>query len=118
MASGQTDESSPISPQVFHILLALASSDQHGYAIMQDIADRTDGKLRLSPGTLYGSIKRMLGEGLITELRENQRPKQDDPRRRYYHLTALGRKAIWAESNRMAQLLEQARAYGLAPSRA
>jgi DNA-binding PadR family transcriptional regulator len=118
MASGQADESSPISPQVFHILLALASGDQHGYAIMRDIADRTDGKLRLSPGTLYGSIKRMLEEGLITELRANQRPKQDDPRRRYYHLTALGRKAVWAESKRMAQLLEQAREYGLAPNRA
>jgi DNA-binding PadR family transcriptional regulator len=118
MASAQIDESSAMSPQVFHILLALASGDQHGYAIMQDIADRTDGKLRLSPGTLYGSIKRMLEEGLIVELRENQRPKQDDPRRRYYHLTASGRKAIWAESKRMAQLLEQARAYGLAPNRA
>jgi hypothetical protein len=60
----------------------------------------------------------MLEEGLITELRENQRPKQDDPRRRYYRLTAFGRKAVWAESKRMAQLLEQARAYGLAPNRA
>ena len=118
VTSGQSGESAPISPQVFHILLALASGDQHGYAIMQDIADRTDGKIRLSPGTLYGSIKRMLEQGLITELRESQRPKQDDARRRYYRLTALGRKAVWDESKRMAQLLAQARAYGLAPNRA
>ena len=118
VTSGQSGESSPISPQVFHILLALASGDQHGYAIMQDIADSTDGKIRLSPGTLYGSIKRMLEQGLITELRESQRPKQDDARRRYYRLTALGRKAEWAESKRMAHLLAQARAYGLAPNRA
>jgi DNA-binding PadR family transcriptional regulator len=118
MASRQPDESASISPQVFHILLALASGDQHGYAIMQDVASRTDGKLRLSPGTLYGSIKRMLEQGFIVELRENQRPKDDDERRRYYRLTALGRKAAWAESRRMADLLEQARVYGLAPKRA
>jgi DNA-binding PadR family transcriptional regulator len=107
-----------MSPQVFHILLALAPGDQHGYAIMQDVAERTNGKLRLSPGTLYGSIKRMLERGLIIELREDQRPKHDDPRRRYYRLTASGRKAMLAETRRMEQLLEQARAYGLAPKRA
>jgi DNA-binding PadR family transcriptional regulator len=118
MTSRQPDEPLSISPQVFQILLALAPDDQHGYAIMQDIADRTDGKLRLSPGTLYGSIKRMLEQGLVIELRENQRPKQDDARRRYYRLTALGRRVVWAESKRMANLLEQARAYGLAPKRA
>jgi DNA-binding PadR family transcriptional regulator len=118
MASRQPDEPAQISPQVFHILLALASGDQHGYAIMQDVAGRTDGKLRLSPGTLYGSIKRLLEQGLVVELRENERPKDDDERRRYYRLTALGRKVVWAESRRMADLLEQARAYGLAPKRA
>ena len=118
MASRQPDEATQVSPQVFHILLALASGDQHGYAIMQDVAARTGGKLRLSPGTLYGSIKRMLEQGLIVELRENQRPKDDDERRRYYRLTATGRKVAWAESRRMADLLEQARAYGLAPKRA
>lgn len=118
MASRQPDEPTQLSHQVFHILLALAAGDQHGYAIMQDVADRTGGQLRLSPGTLYGSIKRMLEQGLIVELREDQRPKDDDERRRYYRLTAVGRKAVWAESKRMETLLRQARAYGMAPKRA
>jgi DNA-binding PadR family transcriptional regulator len=115
---GLTNDLSPISPQVFHILLALATGDQHGYAIMQDVLSRTGGKLRLSPGTLYGSMKRMLEQGLVTELRVNQRPKDDDERRRYYRLTPLGRKVACTEAERMAALLEQARAYGLAPKRA
>ncbi len=105
-----------LSPQAFHILVALAGRDQHGYGIMQDVAARTSGKLRLSAGTLYGSIKRLLEEGLIIELRERQRPEKasDDERRRYYRLTPLGRKAARAEVSRMAELLEQARAHGLA----
>ena len=104
-----------MSPQSLHILVALADRDQHGYGIMQDIAARTEGKLRLSAGTLYGSIKRLLEDGLIVELRPSQRPapEQDDDRRRYYRLTALGRKTAKAEVNRMTELLEQARAYGL-----
>ena len=104
-----------LSPQAFHILVALADRDQHGYGIMQDVADRTGGKLRLSAGTLYGSIKRLLEEGLIVELKESQRPAKglDDERRRYYRLTPLGRKAAMAEVKRMAELLEQARAHGL-----
>ncbi len=105
-----------LSPQAFHILVALAERDQHGYGIMQDIAARTGGKLRLSAGTLYGSIRRLLEEGLIVELREEQRPdkKRDDERRRYYRLTPLGRKTARAEAKRMAELVEQARAHGLA----
>lgn len=105
-----------LSPQVFHILVALAEHDQHGYGIMQDVATRTDGKLRLSAGTLYGSIRRLLEQGLIVELRENQRPKEerDDERRRYYRLTPLGRKTAKAEVKRMTELVEQARAHGLA----
>jgi DNA-binding PadR family transcriptional regulator len=104
-----------LSPQVFHILVALADRDQHGYGIMQDVAARTDGKLRLSAGTLYGSIKRMLEQGLIVEL--NASGSDEDERRRYYRLTPMGRKAVKAEAARMAELLEQARAYGLAPKR-
>ena len=106
----------PISPQAFHILIALADRDRHGYGIMQDVAARTDGKLRLSAGTMYGLIKRLLEEGLIVELRDSERPdkEQDDERRRYYRLTPLGRKTAKAEANRMAELLEQARAHGLA----
>jgi len=104
-----------LTPQAFHILIALADRDQHGYGIMQDVAARTGGKLRLSAGTLYGLIKRLLEDGLIVELCESQRPEkpQDDERRRYYRLTPLGRKAAKAEVNRMAELLDQARAYGL-----
>jgi DNA-binding PadR family transcriptional regulator len=105
-----------LSPQAFHILIALADHDQHGYGIMQDVATRTGGKLRLSAGTLYGAIKRLLEDGLIVELRETQRPEkgQDDERRRYYRLTPLGRKAAKAEVSRMTELVEQARAHGLA----
>jgi DNA-binding PadR family transcriptional regulator len=108
----------PLSPQVFHILAALAGGDQHGYGIMQEVASRTAGKLRLSPGTLYGSIKRMLEQGLIAELSDGERPAAgDDERRRYYRLTPFGRKVAKAEAVRLAELLEQARAYGLAPKR-
>ncbi len=105
-----------LSTQSFHILVALAERDQHGYGIMQDVAARTGGKLRLSAGTLYGSIKRLLEEGLITELRDRERPEKekDDERRRYYRLTPLGRKAAKAEVKRMTELVEQARAHGLA----
>jgi DNA-binding PadR family transcriptional regulator len=104
-----------LSLQAFHILVALAERDQHGYGIMQDVAERTAGKLRLSAGTLYGSIKRLLEQGLIVELRESQRPETqgNDERRRYYRLTSLGRKAAKAEVQRMAELLKQARAHGL-----
>lgn len=106
---------SPLSHQSFHILIALAERDQHGYGIMQDVAERTAGKLRLSAGTLYGSIKRLLEEGLIVELRENQRPKRelDVERRRYYRLTPLGRKIAIKEVARMTELLQQASANGL-----
>jgi DNA-binding PadR family transcriptional regulator len=105
----------PLSPQAFHILMALAERDQHGYGIMQDVAERTGGKLRLSAGTLYGSIKRLLEGGLVVELRESQRPPkiEDVERRRYYHLTPLGRLTAMQEVKRMTELLEQARAHGL-----
>ena len=107
----------PLSPQVFHILIALWQSEQHGYAIMQDVSARTGGKIRLSPGTLYGSIKRMLEHGVIVELSERERPRaaDDDERRRYYRLTPFGRKVARAEAARMAESLEQAKSYGLAP---
>ena len=107
----------PLSPQVFHILLALWQGDQHGYAVMQDVDARTGGKIRLSPGTLYGSIKRMLEQGVIVELSDRERPRaaDDDQRRRYYRLTPFGRKVARAEAARMAESLEQAKHYGLAP---
>lgn len=99
----------PLSSQSLHILIALAGRDLHGYGIMQDVAEHTGGRLRLSAGTLYGSIKRLLEQGLILEL-----PDGDDDRRRYYRLTPLGRKTAKAEMKRMQELLEQARAHGLA----
>jgi len=103
----------PLTTQVFHILVALADRDQHGYGIMQDVAERTGGGMRLSPGTLYGSIKRMLEQGLVVELRM----KDSDERRRYYRLTPFGRKVVKAEAARMSEMVEQARTYGLAPKR-
>lgn len=101
----------PLSSQAFHILVALAGGDLHGYGIMQDVAARTAGKIQLSAGTLYGAIQRLLEQGFIMEL------PGGDERRRVYRLTAAGRKAARAEAARLAELLEQARQYGLAPGR-
>jgi DNA-binding PadR family transcriptional regulator len=117
-ATSQADDLPSISPQVFNILLSLAAGNLHGYAIIQDVLERTDGRLRLSAGTLYGSIRRMLERGLIAELRDNERPTDDDERRRYYRLTASGRNVVRTEASRISALLRQARAYGLAPKRA
>ncbi len=104
----------PLQPAVFHVLIALADSDRHGYAIMQEVASRTGGKVRLSPGTLYGSIRRMLEDGFIREL--DHRPAEgDDERRRYYRITPLGRKVAAAEVVRMSELVAQAQALGLRP---
>ena len=104
-----------LSSQAFHVLIALAARDQHGYGIMQDVESRTQGKIRLGAGTLYGLIKRLLEDGLIVELRDTQRPSksEDDDRRRYYRLTPRGRRAAQAEVVRLNELLEQARAHGL-----
>ncbi len=98
---------------VFHILVALAAQDRHGYSIMRDVAERTDGQIKLSPGTLYGAIRRLLEEGLIEELGERPDPLHDDERRRYYRLTAKGYAAAGRESDRLYRLLGQARANGL-----
>ncbi len=108
----------PLPPATFHILVAVADQDRHGYAIMQDVAARTNGALKLSPGTLYGSIRRMLEAGLIVELSDHQRPDEDDERRRYYRVTPFGRSVAQAEATRLATLLRQAKAVGLAPGRA
>ena len=108
----------PLPVAMFHILVAVADQDRHGYAIMQDIAARTNGALKLSPGTLYGSIRRMLDQNLILELNDRERPKEDDERRRYYRITAFGRSVAQAETTRLTALLRQARAAGLAPARA
>jgi DNA-binding PadR family transcriptional regulator len=107
----------PLQPAVFHILVALADRDRHGYSIMQDVAARTDGKVRLSPGTLYSSIRRMLEDGFIEELRESPDPDSQDERRRYYRLTRFGRLVAMAEARRLSDLLSQARETGLIPKK-
>jgi DNA-binding PadR family transcriptional regulator len=102
---------------VFHILVALADEERHGYAIMQDVAERTGGQLKLSAGTLYGAIKRMLEDGLIEETSERPDAEYDDERRRYYRVTSFGRKAAMAEAARLSRLLGRAKAIGWLPKR-
>ena len=104
----------PLTPAAFHILLALADGEKHGYAIMQEVTART-GKIRLGPGTLYGSIKRMLADGWIEESAERPDPALDDERRRYYRLTGVGRRVAEEEAERLAQLLRVVRAKDLLP---
>jgi DNA-binding PadR family transcriptional regulator len=98
----------------FHILLALVGGDKHGYSIMQEVAATTGGKTRLSPGTLYGAIQRLLEQGLITEIRSRS---ATDQRRRYYAITSEGRKAAIAEVERLRVLLQKARSAGLTVKR-
>jgi DNA-binding PadR family transcriptional regulator len=102
-----------LSSQVFHILLALADRNRHGYGIMQEVEERTNGEVRLGPGTLYGAIKRLLADGLIEELEGGD----DDERRRLYRLTPGGRRAVRAEAGRLEQLVSAARAKRVVPSR-
>ncbi|MBN1440532.1 MAG: PadR family transcriptional regulator [Anaerolineales bacterium] len=99
----------PLTPAVYHILLALADGEKHGYAVMKDVEEQTGGNLSMGPGTLYGSIKRMLAAGLIEEVDERPDPAMDDERRRYYRMTALGRRVTAAESKRLAQAVRIAR---------
>jgi DNA-binding PadR family transcriptional regulator len=100
----------PLTPAIAHILLALADRDRHGYAIMQEVERLTDGAAHMGPGTLYGTIKRMIASGLLEELDERPDPEIDDERRRYYRATPLGRAVLAAETARMATLLGAARA--------
>lgn len=103
------EELLPLSPAVFHILLALADGERHGYSIMQEIAAQTDGRLRIGPTTLYRSIKQMLEVGLIAEVEERPDPALDDERRRYYRLTTFGQQVASAEARRLEQALSVAR---------
>src|SRR3982751_5710628 len=98
----------PLPTAGFHILVALADRDRHGYSIMQDVASRTDGKVRLSAGTLYSAVRRMLEQGLIEELRNSPDPSSEDERRRYYRLTRLGREVAVAEARRLSEMLSHA----------
>ncbi len=107
----------PLPTATFHILVALADRDRHGYSILQDVATRTGGKVRLSAATLYSSIRRMLQQDLVTELRDSPDPDCQDERRRYYGLTAFGRCVALAEAQRLTAMLSQARATGLIPKK-
>ena len=103
----------PLPPAFLHILIALGEGQRHGYSIMQDVAERTGSRVRMSPGTLYGSIKRMLADGLIEELTTGSAGA--DERRRFYRITKFGRRVAAAEADRLASLLSQARSSGLVP---
>jgi DNA-binding PadR family transcriptional regulator len=105
----------PLPPATFHILVALADTERHGYGIIQDVEARTDGELRLSAGTLYRSIARMVEQGLICEVTKRPAWPLDDERRRYYRLTPFGTAVARAEMRRLAQLVRLARARGLTP---
>src|SRR5712691_6101701 len=111
MAKRKTDPELylPLTPAMFHILLALADKERHGYHIMQEVDERTAGKVRLGPGTLYGSIKRMLADRLVEEAEERPDPGLDDERRRYYRLTDFGYRVASAEAQRLARLVKTAR---------
>lgn len=117
MASFNHTHFHPLTPAAFHLLLALADGEKHGYAIMQAVALRTRGEVRMGPGTLYGLIKRMLADGWIEELDERPDPALDDERRRYYRLTSLGQRVAVAEAGRLAQLVSAARQQGLLPDK-
>src|SRR5438477_11595863 len=105
----------PLTPPVFHILLALADEERHGYGIMQDVARQTGDALQLGPGTLYGCLKRMLAAGLVEESVERPDPALDDERRRYYRLTELGQLVVRAEARRLENAARAARAKRLLP---
>jgi DNA-binding PadR family transcriptional regulator len=103
------EPASPLTPAMFHVLLALAGDDLHGYAILKEVAARTGGEVQLSTGTLYGIVKRLLGDGLIAELRQRPAAAQDDERRRYYRMTAKGREVAAAEAERLEKMVALAR---------
>jgi len=102
------DEFLPLTSTVFHILLSLADQERHGYGIMQEVEAMTRGRIRMGPGTLYGTIKRMLSANLIVESDERPDPAYDDERRRYYRLTALGQRVLGAEAQRLSHLVNVA----------
>jgi DNA-binding PadR family transcriptional regulator len=113
--SQDVDALLPLPPATFHILMAVTDEDRHGYAIIQDVQARTNGELKLSAGTLYRSIQRMLEQGLIVEAKRRPAPALDDERRRYYAITPFGIAVARAEMRRLTQLVRLARARGLTP---
>lgn len=109
ISSKDLDQYLPLTPAVLHIMLALMDGEKHGYAIMRDVRETTDGRMNLGPGTLYGAIKRLLNGALITETDERPDPVLDDSRRRYYELTDKGKRVLAAEVDRLDRLVELAR---------
>lgn len=105
----------PLTPPVFHILVALSDGERHGYAIMRQVAEDTGGALQLGPGTLYGCLQRMLAAGLVEESDARPDPQLDDERRRYYRMTGLGTRIVKAEAKRLAAAVTAARARRLLP---
>ena len=117
--NGSVDTYLPLKPHWFHVLLSLADEEQHGYGIMQEVLDRTGGKVRLWPATLYGTLKRLIDEELIEESEERPAADLDDARRKYYRLTRLGRRVLAAESARLEELVRVIRSKrGLSPREA
>src|SRR5271170_8093392 len=108
----------PLPAATFHILMAVAEEDRHGYGIIQNVATRTGGELKLSAGTLYRSIQRMLEQGLILETQDRPAPEEDDERRRYYRITTFGAAVARAEARRLTQLVRMARDRGFAAEKA
>ena len=114
----KTEDFLPLKTNWFHILLSLATDEQHGYGIMQDVSERTGGKLRLWPATLYGTIKRLIEAGLIEESDERPAAEFDDARRRYYKITRLGKRVLDAETARLEELVRMVQLKrGLEPAR-
>jgi DNA-binding PadR family transcriptional regulator len=109
---------SPLAPASFHVLIALAEGERHGYAILQEVAARTSGEVKLGAGTLYRTIQRLLEQGFIVETAERPDPELDDERRRYYRITASGEAAARAEAARLARLVRLARRSGLVSEKA
>src|SRR6476469_7447405 len=105
----------PLTPSVFHILLALSDGDLHGYGIMQEVSEHTEGQIKLGPGTLYGAIKRLLSDRLIVEVDERPDPELDDERRRYYRLTDFGQRVLKAEVRRISKMVAVAQRKKLIP---
>jgi DNA-binding PadR family transcriptional regulator len=108
--SRKAEDMLPLTPAVLHILLALADGERHGYGIMQEVTRRAGGQVKMGPGTLYGSLKRMLADGLIEEAGERPDPALDDERRRYYRLTGFGLRVMQAEVLRLHQIVQLAQA--------
>ncbi len=106
----------PLSPASLHILLALAGEDRHGYGIMQEVARQSESRYKLGPGTLYDNLQKLMVQGLVSE--STRRFPNEDPRRRYYHLTAFGRRVLTAEAGRLEEVVREARMHLRVPRRA